>query len=82
MLRVGGSHGQRTLQAPLTMQWAVRQREPPSRPTTSGAGSSTGKLNCIDVEFSNKARTCVDCEGIKLVGEGGQTEITHELASG
>jgi hypothetical protein len=53
-LRVGGAAGgQRTLQAPHTMQWAVRQREtagptstvnaPGSRPpTTAVAATTTG----------------------------------------
>nr|KAG5701108.1 hypothetical protein BaRGS_002584 [Batillaria attramentaria] len=45
-----GSHGQRTLQAPQTMQWAIRQREPTTStitttrpPTTTTNTSSTGR---------------------------------------
>ncbi|XP_062606641.1 E3 ubiquitin-protein ligase UBR5-like isoform X3 [Saccostrea cucullata] len=39
-----GSHGQRTLQAPQTMQWAIRQRETPTTrpPPTSGTTTTTG----------------------------------------
>ena len=42
-----GAHGQRTLQAPETMQWAIRQTEPPTgaRPTVTSAtanATSTG----------------------------------------
>ncbi|GAB1606363.1 E3 ubiquitin-protein ligase UBR5-like [Argonauta hians] len=41
-----GSHGQRTLQAPQTMQWAIRQREPPVNRTQTSTGntSTTGTL--------------------------------------
>lgn len=41
-----GSHGQRTLQAPQTMQWAIRQREPPANRTQASTGntSTTGTL--------------------------------------
>uniref|UniRef100_A0A0L8I213 UBR-type domain-containing protein n=1 Tax=Octopus bimaculoides TaxID=37653 RepID=A0A0L8I213_OCTBM len=41
-----GSHGQRTLQAPQTMQWAIRQREPPANRTQTSTGntSTTGTL--------------------------------------
>ncbi|XP_046357083.2 E3 ubiquitin-protein ligase UBR5-like isoform X2 [Haliotis rufescens] len=41
-----GSHGQRTLQPPQTMQWAIRQREPslnPRVPTTTATANSTGE---------------------------------------
>lgn len=39
-----GSHGQRTLQAPQTMQWAIRQRETPAArpPPASGTTTTTG----------------------------------------
>ena len=38
-----GAQGQRTLQAPQTMQWAIRQREPlPGSGPGVGAGSASG----------------------------------------
>ena len=47
-----GAHGQRTLQAPETMQWAIRQTEPPTgaRPTVTSAtanATSTGTSLCL-----------------------------------
>ncbi|XP_033727140.1 E3 ubiquitin-protein ligase UBR5-like isoform X1 [Pecten maximus] len=45
-----GTHGQRTLQAPQTMQWAIRQREattarpPPATGTTTNTGGSGGLI--------------------------------------
>lgn len=36
-----GSHGQRTLQAPQTMQWAIRQREPPANRTQTSTGNTS-----------------------------------------
>ena len=42
-----GGHGQRTLQAPQTMQWAVRQREqavPGSRTAAAPAAATTGNI--------------------------------------
>lgn len=44
-----GAQGQRTLQAPQTMQWAIRQREPVTTvtttrpPTTTTTTSTAGK---------------------------------------
>ncbi|XP_078331394.1 E3 ubiquitin-protein ligase UBR5-like isoform X2 [Crassostrea virginica] len=57
-----GSHGQRTLQAPQTMQWAIRQREtpatrpPPASGTTTTAGG-TGGLIYIDPATMRRTST-------------------------
>ena len=58
-----GTHGQRTVQAPETMQWAIRQREPASssRPAaTSATGNTTttgGGGSLIYIDPSNLRRS-------------------------
>ncbi|VDH93054.1 Hypothetical predicted protein [Mytilus galloprovincialis] len=60
MLFFIGSHGQRTLQAPHTMQWAIRQRDTTSsRPTPSAATNTTsgGTSGLIYIDPSTLRRT-------------------------
>lgn len=55
-----GTHGQRTLQAPQTMQWAIRQRETTSsRPTPSAATNSAtgGTSGLIYIDPATLRRT-------------------------
>ena len=60
---VVGTHGQRTVQAPETMQWAIRQREPTSssRPAASSATGNTtatgGGGSLIYIDPSNLRRS-------------------------
>ncbi|XP_052085872.1 E3 ubiquitin-protein ligase UBR5-like isoform X2 [Mytilus californianus] len=54
------THGQRTLQAPQTMQWAIRQRDTTSsRPTPSAAANTTsgGTSGLIYIDPSTLRRT-------------------------
>ncbi|XP_074657055.1 E3 ubiquitin-protein ligase UBR5-like [Tubulanus polymorphus] len=53
-----GSQGQRTLQAPYTMQWAVRQRDTNSntRPTTT-ATTTSGTSSLVFIDPSTLRRT-------------------------
>ncbi|KAK3087035.1 hypothetical protein FSP39_000732 [Pinctada imbricata] len=55
------THGQRTLQAPQTMQWAIRSRDPPSSRPPPAAGANTtsvgGGGGLIYIDPSSLRRT-------------------------
>ncbi|XP_064596947.1 E3 ubiquitin-protein ligase UBR5-like isoform X2 [Liolophura sinensis] len=54
-----GSQGQRSLQAPQTMQWAIRQREQtnPRTQTTSGTTSASGLYSNPRTQAASTSRT-------------------------
>ncbi|ESO86003.1 hypothetical protein LOTGIDRAFT_129991 [Lottia gigantea] len=54
-----GSQGQRTLQAPQSMHWALRQRDPPSSrpPPTTNTTTTTGGNSLIYIDPSALRRT-------------------------
>lgn len=62
---VVGTHGQRTLQAPQTMQWAIRQRDttaarpPPTSGTTTTTGKATARVESVKAMKSGRIKgTC------------------------
>ena len=53
LLCTSGTHGQRTLQAPQTMQWAIRRHEPAAATTTTTTRPSTSTSNTAGTRRSD-----------------------------